>query len=81
MRRIRARVLAPLLLLLTAAPAGAQMPPPGAGPILFVRAEIEDAEYLGGLDNQTAQDSEPFIDGADYRVKLKITDVLIGKTE
>jgi hypothetical protein len=79
MMRRWARALAPLLLLLTAAPALAQ--PAGNGKILFVKGRIEAAEYLGGLmdDDTAAKNGEPFIDGADYRVQLRITQVLIGQ--
>jgi len=72
-----AQAAAPLLLLLTAAtgyPAEADN-----GQILFVKGRIEAAEYLDGLIPATPVGNAPFIEGGDYRVKLAITEVLIGQ--
>jgi hypothetical protein len=72
-----AQAAAPLLLLLTAAPCY----PAEAdnGQILFVKGRIEAAEYLDGLIPAAPVGNAPFIEGGDYRVKLAITEVLIGQ--
>ena len=76
-----ARVFAPLLLLmLTAGTTLEQSPAGNNGRVLFVKGHIDSAEYIGGLAQDGDTGSEPFVDGADYRVKLAVDEVLAGHT-
>lgn len=65
-----ARVLAPLLLLLSARTALAD-------DVILVKGRIESTEYMSGLFPAPAG-QEPTVEGGDYRVKLDITEALIG---
>ena len=68
-----ARVIAaPFLLLLTAGAASAD-------DVILVKGKIEAAEYLDGLLSSAQKSSGVFVDGGNYRIKLAISDVLIGK--
>jgi hypothetical protein len=67
-----AHPFAPLLLSIAVQPASA-----GESSVLLVKGQIESTEYMSGLFPALG-DQEPTIEGGDYRIKLKITEALIG---
>lgn len=61
---------APVFLLMTAGSSS-------AGDVILVKGLIESTEYMSGLF-PAPTGHEPTVEGGDYRVKLKITEALIG---